>query len=277
MAVHPQGTQPGYEVDNYADNSPRDGTVHNFVPYLGSYAVSGSSAPEHQVPEYAPHQILPNVMDVDSAPVWLRQANMNVNSAQYPRPIAPSQTPTLTQPDPSIWRGHRSQNIENLRDPAMTAHMRELQQNDIYTRTRATSGPKQKATRKNQKEKKRRGAKGTTPSSTGYDRQGSQASMTQGSQTSPSQPLGRETEEELFYVDSAPEDEKYVFELRKKYADKKGKGMWDGIINEYAEKFQRMEKAALQMKVTRGVSKFAAWPAFEVSSKIHEHLGVHNC
>lgn len=263
MTVHPQGTQPGLDVNNYANSSPRDGSVPDFVPYYGSYGVSESSAPEHNIPEYAQHPFLPNIMDVDPAPVWMRHANMNVNAANYPRPIAPSQTPILAQPDPSVFRGHRSQNIEDLRDPAMTARMRELQQNGLYDRARSAPGPKQKGARRNQPPKQRRGAKRTTPSSARYDRQDSQASVTQGSQTSPPQTLGREPEEELFYVDSAPEDEKYVFELRKQYTDKKGKGMWDAIIGDFEKKYQRVEKAALQMKVTRGVSKYAAWPEFE--------------
>jgi hypothetical protein len=75
-----------------------------------------------------------------------------------------------------------------------------------------------------------------------------------------------EDREELTLRDDAPEDDKYLFELRKEFIAEKGKGMWEEMKAKYSEKHQgNWEKAALQMKVSRAVAKFGVWPKREVS------------
>ena len=75
-----------------------------------------------------------------------------------------------------------------------------------------------------------------------------------------------EDREELTLRDDAPEDDKYLFQLRKEFISEKGKGMWEEMKAKYSEKHQgSWEKAALQMKVSRAVAKFGVWPKREVS------------
>lgn len=72
--------------------------------------------------------------------------------------------------------------------------------------------------------------------------------------------------EELTLRDDAPEDDKYLFQLRKEFIAEKGKGMWEEMKAKYSEKHQgNWEKAALQMKVSRAVAKYGVWPKTEVS------------
>lgn len=72
--------------------------------------------------------------------------------------------------------------------------------------------------------------------------------------------------EELTLRDDAPEDDKYLFQLRKEFIAEKGKGMWEEMKSKYSEKHQgNWEKAALQMKVSRAVAKYGVWPKTEVS------------
>jgi hypothetical protein len=73
--------------------------------------------------------------------------------------------------------------------------------------------------------------------------------------------------EELTLAENAPEDDKYLFQLRKEFLSEKGKGMWEEMKAKYSEKHQgNWEKAALQMKVSRAVAKFGVWPEKEVKT-----------
>ncbi|EEY21268.1 conserved hypothetical protein [Verticillium alfalfae VaMs.102] len=63
-----------------------------------------------------------------------------------------------------------------------------------------------------------------------------------------------------------PDTDKFLFELRAKYSDNKGKGMWDPITREYNERFKtQFDRAALQMKVSRAKSKWIQWHEKDVS------------
>jgi hypothetical protein len=86
-------------------------------------------------------------------------------------------------------------------------------------------------------------------------------------QTTNSQIKQEEEEEQLTLREDAPEDEKYLFQLRNQYISEKGKGMWEEMKPRYSEKHQgNWEKAALQMKVSRAVAKYGVWPEREVSA-----------
>jgi hypothetical protein len=45
----------------------------------------------------------------------------------------------------------------------------------------------------------------------------------------------------------------------------KGRGMWDQIVERYQERYEKKERAALQMQLSRAVLKLAVWPEDEVS------------
>ncbi|KAI0474714.1 hypothetical protein F4859DRAFT_504548 [Xylaria cf. heliscus] len=63
--------------------------------------------------------------------------------------------------------------------------------------------------------------------------------------------------------DKAPEDSRYLVELRCQLGDDKGKGMWEHIQQEYTERFGRKTKENLQMQLIRAVQSYANWPAEE--------------
>ncbi|KAL2756742.1 hypothetical protein ACRALDRAFT_2041356 [Sodiomyces alcalophilus JCM 7366] len=66
--------------------------------------------------------------------------------------------------------------------------------------------------------------------------------------------------EPLRFKDGIPETDRYLFELRQKYDDNKGKGMWDPIAADYNQRFGvSFDRAALQMRLSRAKSKWVQW------------------
>jgi hypothetical protein len=63
----------------------------------------------------------------------------------------------------------------------------------------------------------------------------------------------------------AEPDDRFLFELRRKYRNQKGKGMWDDIQRDYGARYKPMKKEALQMKISRAVAKWGKWPDEEAS------------
>ncbi|ETS74790.1 hypothetical protein PFICI_13274 [Pestalotiopsis fici W106-1] len=59
-----------------------------------------------------------------------------------------------------------------------------------------------------------------------------------------------------------PEDH-FLFSLREELINEKGKGMWDKIAERYHERYDKKERAALQMQLSRAVLKLAIWPEDE--------------
>lgn len=68
------------------------------------------------------------------------------------------------------------------------------------------------------------------------------------------------TIEPLQFKDGMPDTDRFLFELRRKYDNNKGKGMWDPITREYNERFNtQFDRAALQMRISRAKSKYVQW------------------
>lgn len=59
-----------------------------------------------------------------------------------------------------------------------------------------------------------------------------------------------------------PEDH-FLFNLREELINEKGKGMWDKIAERYHQRYDKKERAALQMQLSRAVLKLAIWPEDE--------------
>jgi hypothetical protein len=69
------------------------------------------------------------------------------------------------------------------------------------------------------------------------------------------------------FTPDIPEKERFLFELREKHKDTKGKSMWADIGKEYANRFGKVEeKEALQMRISRGKIKYVSWSDEDVSS-----------
>ncbi|KAJ8105560.1 hypothetical protein ONZ43_g7381 [Nemania bipapillata] len=61
----------------------------------------------------------------------------------------------------------------------------------------------------------------------------------------------------------APEDSRYLVEMRCRMSDDKGKGMWEHIQQAYKERYGRKTKENLQMQLIRSVQSYAVWPEAE--------------
>ncbi|KAI1827118.1 hypothetical protein F4861DRAFT_432915 [Xylaria intraflava] len=61
----------------------------------------------------------------------------------------------------------------------------------------------------------------------------------------------------------APEDSRYLVEVRCKMGDDKGKGMWEHIQQAYKERYGHKTKENLQMQLIRSVQSYAIWPKEE--------------
>ncbi|TQV96265.1 hypothetical protein IF1G_04848 [Cordyceps javanica] len=60
--------------------------------------------------------------------------------------------------------------------------------------------------------------------------------------------------------DNCPQEERCIFSSRWEHRDKKGQDMWDSIQEDYYKKFDKEQcKETLQMKLTRGRSKYIQW------------------
>lgn len=85
--------------------------------------------------------------------------------------------------------------------------------------------------------------------------------------TADQQASGRQTNavEPLRFKEGIPETDRYLFELRRKYDDNKGKGMWDPIAADYNQRFGvSFDRAALQMRLSRAKSKWVQWSERDV-------------
>ena len=225
-------------------------------PYLGSYSVStshGGEVPQNHFSEY-PH--FPGI-DMDPSPGYLyraEQAHLNIHGSPMDhRMVSNGQAPHLTHPNHSQYRPQTTPRIagfEELRaDPTMF-----LPQYPTHTPTNAPS-------KRKRQEKSKISKSGKASSRT------SKESPRQGYTDGPTAYQANEGDkEELTLHDDAPEDDKFLFQLRKEHISEKGKGMWEEMKARYSEKHQgNWEKAALQMKVSRAVAKFGVWPEQEVS------------
>ncbi|KAI1132749.1 hypothetical protein F5Y10DRAFT_185215 [Nemania abortiva] len=61
----------------------------------------------------------------------------------------------------------------------------------------------------------------------------------------------------------APEDSRFLVEMRCRMSDDKGKGMWEHIQQAYKERYGRKTKENLQMQLIRSVQSYAVWPEEE--------------
>lgn len=82
-------------------------------------------------------------------------------------------------------------------------------------------------------------------------------------------PIGRPPPRQLTLDDKAPDDSRFLVEMRCQLSDDKGKGMWEHIQQAYKERFGRKTKENLQMQLIRAVQSYAIWPEEEVSSSSH--------
>lgn len=264
LTVHPQATEvPStfVEMASYMAHSPPNGHHHPsspkaeipppIDPYLGHFTVSGGSEPKvshHPFPEY--HPTFPSV-EVDPASGFMvgRPLPVDTPHMHHRMPSGGAPTPLLGHPHPSQYRQPiRVGGIEDLRDPSMLpgnypSHVTLSPGRRAQPRKKAMTARKVSRTPK------------ASPQTNGLEN-GAGAN---------GQLEDEGDREELTLRDDAPDDDKYLFQLRKEFISEKGKGMWEEMKAKYSEKHQgNWEKAALQMKVSRAVAKYGVWPKKEV-------------
>lgn len=235
--------------------SPKDDVpppIHN--PYLGHFSVSGgcneSEVPPsfRDYPDYGVDQVDPQVFTRSHmAPMH----HMMTTSA------AP--TPILAQPDPMHY--HRMQmtpragEIENLRDPNILT-----MGHPPYQPRPPTILRRKVINKKLHSQPKRDGRRPLVPHVL--------KAMNAGGEDNNTDAQGDEAEA-VTLSDKCEEDARFIFETRRNLVKSgmKGKGMWEEISRKYEEVYgQRLEKATLQMRLTRTFAKHAIWPEKEVSS-----------
>ncbi|KAK4195843.1 hypothetical protein QBC40DRAFT_315157 [Triangularia verruculosa] len=257
MTVHPAATEGGHfdiymahsPPTSHHPSSPKSDVPPPIDPYLGHYGVSGENNGElthHPFQEYHAFNV-----NVDVAPP---AAYMGQPPHMHHRmPSNGGHAPVLTQPNPSHFRPHttpRIGGIEDLRDPSVLL-------GGYPSHGVLSPGRRPQPRKKPSPARKPARTPKTTPPI------GSDAS-TNG--------VNDGDMEELTLRDDAPDDDKYLFQLRKEFISEKGKGMWEEMKAKYSEKHQgNWEKAALQMKVSRAVAKYGVWPKKEIERLKEAH------
>lgn len=255
MTVHPAVTESGHFDMSYMNahspptsnhpSSPKSDVPPPIDPYLGHFTVSGTNGDE--VTHHHTFQDYHAAFNVEVAPPQAYLSQQPQHHMHHRMPSNGGHPPVLAQPHPSHFRQSttpRIGGIEDLRDPSVLL--------GGYP-----SHPSLSPGRRPQSRKKPTPARKPvrTPKSTPQIGSDGQNGLDDGDK------------EELTLRDDAPEDDKYLFQLRKEFISEKGKGMWEEMKAKYSEKHQgNWEKAALQMKVSRAVAKFGVWPKKEVSS-----------
>ncbi|KAJ4296990.1 hypothetical protein N0V88_003906 [Collariella sp. IMI 366227] len=247
MTVNPAATEGGhFGMSNYVTqpspvnhhhhhhpSSPKTDLPPPIDPYLGHFTVSGVN---EEVTHHNP------LMDYNPYPVPVAPPGSYMDSDLHHRMPPSGPAPVLSHPHPSQYRHQPAGAIEDLRGNPAIMGVNPYQPRGSLSPSRRTQ-PRKKPSRKQFR----------TPKAAQH--LGSDAHGHFGHD---------EEEEELTLRSDAPEDDKYLFQLRNKYISEKGKGMWEEMKTEYSKKHSgNWEKAALQMKVSRAVAKYGEWPERE--------------
>ncbi|KAK4170362.1 hypothetical protein QBC43DRAFT_282965 [Cladorrhinum sp. PSN259] len=259
MTVHPAVTESGHFDMSYMaahspptshhPSSPKSDVPPPIDPYLGHFTVSGTNGDEvthhHTFQDY-------HAFNVEVAPPQAYLSQQPQQHMHHRMPSNGGHPPVLAQPHPSHFRQNttpRIGGIEDLRDPSVLL-------GGYPSHPSLSPGRRPQPRRKPTPARK----PARTPKSTPQIGSDGQNGLDDGDR------------EELTLRDDAPEDDKYLFQLRKEFISEKGKGMWEEMKAKYSEKHQgNWEKAALQMKVSRAVAKFGVWPKKEIERLREAH------
>ncbi len=256
MTIHPSVTEAGaFDMASYMahsppvshhPSSPKSEVPPQIDPYLGHFTVSGGNDGEvthHSLQEYHPY-------NVTVAPPGAYQLSQHVpvgTPNMHPRMPSNGTPPVMSQPHPPQYRPHPNPQvgaIEDLRDPNLIL-------GPYTTHGTLASGRRQQSRKKASQSRK----PSRTPKTAAHRSADANAQFAQD-----------DDGDELVLSEEAPEEDKYLFQLRKEFISEKGKGMWEEMKTKFTERHQgNWEKAALQMKVSRAVARHGVWPEREVS------------
>lgn len=213
--------------------------------YWGSYSVSShdpaeemsSSLPSHSLYSNVPPSLLMRSPPYGMSPaahVPLASALSQAQGAQPPT------DPRLLMPDGM----HQFDNLSNI----------SLEYGQAYP---ARKHSKARATRPGRQPKRGGNNHASTRNSAAGCNDGHENPMAAGVSPPQSPP------QHLTLDDKAPEDSRYLVEMRCQLSDDKGKGMWEHIQQAYKERYGRKTKENLQMQLIRSVQSYAIWPEEE--------------
>ncbi|KAB5549981.1 hypothetical protein GE09DRAFT_966707 [Coniochaeta sp. 2T2.1] len=266
MTVHPHGSdftmtpymrQSPSHLHGHPSPKPDDAPPPMQDAYLGSYGVSAGPCNDPEVPNsFRGYQdfntvdpVDPSVFSRPGGPIY--PANMMTTGTAH--------TPILAHPDPMQYRPPRAGDIENLSGPGYQ-HITHHGPSTYQSRAASTPGRRTNT---------RRGGKGNPNSRKGSA--GARSQPTSRATDTASQDNDVESivegEDAVALSDKCEEDARFIFDARRELVMKgqKGKGMWEAISRMYEERYgQRLEKATLQMRLTRAFAKHAIWPEKEI-------------
>ncbi|KAK5663568.1 hypothetical protein OQA88_3999 [Cercophora sp. LCS_1] len=255
MTVHPQVTEASQfdmapymahsSPGNQHPSSPKAEVPPPIDPYLGHFTVSGANDDVTQHGFHGYHQF-PEV-DPELIPRHQHPGHFHIPAPHLDNRLSPNgvQASILPQSHHTQYRQEPPPGVGDLRGSPMIVYPAQAPPSKKRPAKRSPSFPN----------KRPRTPKGST-------RLGS---MDGGFEDDKDM-------EELTLRDDAPEDDKYLFQLRKEFLSEKGKGMWEEMKAKYSENHQgNWEKAALQMKVSRAVAKFGVWPKREIERLQEAH------
>lgn len=248
-------------------------TPTSITPFLGHYAVSENTSSDQSPTSIHYGHMYPSVSIAQNPEVLVAQAqqehmvlqnmiqqqqhHQQQHPQQQQRPMI--QAPILTQPDPQHFRA-RQNSIH---------HHHGQQQQQHFPRGISDDSRVMKRQQSRSKAGSRRASRQATATAEGLELQPLRPAVDKNppaSRGSTSSSKSSAPPPKLELSDDCPEKLRYLLDLRYRFQDGKGKGMWETIHQRWADRYEPKAKEALQMDVNRAVYKYGIWPASEVSN-----------
>ncbi|ORY55441.1 uncharacterized protein BCR38DRAFT_414894 [Pseudomassariella vexata] len=232
--------------------------------YWGSYGVSGTEAQDDMSPHMTSQSLFMPMHNVAPSAL-IRNPNAMMSSSPMPLAPAPPQVPILRgAPNPSDL-GPVVTPMDNMQQPFGNMSS---QQHPMFLDIHYATQPSSSRRNLRPKTQRTRDKKRSRTASRALSNHGNEYMATQGDAQAASTSSGQQSQAQAPYPkiqlkETAPQEAKHLFDLRCKYDHKKGKGMWDSIMNEWEVANGRKDRATLQMQITRTVCKHAKWPESE--------------
>ncbi|KAI1500256.1 hypothetical protein F5X99DRAFT_419364 [Biscogniauxia marginata] len=222
--------------------------------HWGPYGVSSTETPDEISPHMAHQSMFPGQMHNVNPSVLMRSSLAVTSSSNMPLAPAPSQIPILPHSSdprafaPSVVLGDNLHNHYGGLGHNAPSIVVDFAQNPYNSRKSSRSSRSGRSYRSNKR------ARGQNRSTT----QSSNLGYT-GAEGKPS----RLSAKRITLKNDAPEDAKYLLELRCQMDGNKGKGMWEDIVRAYEVRYGSKQGPNLQMTLARAVLRFAVWPPSE--------------
>ncbi|KAI0976872.1 hypothetical protein F4678DRAFT_127905 [Xylaria arbuscula] len=244
----PSSTAEMLDIDSLeSSHSPEHHTsVVEPQHYWGAYGVS-SHEPAEELSQPMPSQ---SVYSSVPPSVLIRSPPYGLPSATHV-PLAPAHSQVSMAPhyDPRPLMAHELHQFSNLSNISLE-----------YGPPYPSRKSKARTSRSGRLSKRGRNMdQSSSKSNVGYNGEHGDPMTTNTSLENPELP----PPEHLTLDAKAPEDSRYLVELRCRMSDDKGKGMWEQIQQAYKEHYGHKTKENLQMQLIRTVQSYAMWPESE--------------